>query len=295
MHLSIIIVSYNTQELVCKCLDSIIQSNDRLKKEVIVVDNHSTDATVSVVREKYPWVQLVVNPENYGFGRANNLAAAKAQGKYLLFLNSDTLVFPDSLTELYDKAVAADSDLASCRLVNADGSTQPQGGALPTLFKVFLWQFFIDDLPGVNVLTLPYQQRRATYFNLPQKPGWLAATALLVKKTTFSSLHGFDDRIFMYAEDVELCYRAQKAHHSINYFPSPYFSHLGQGSGSSQTAIVGEYQGLIYLYSKHRSALAQFCLKCYLKIGSLLRLFVFGIIQKDENKKVIYSHVFNLV
>jgi GT2 family glycosyltransferase len=294
MDLSIIIVSYNSKELTLKCLQSLMRSNDRLKREIFIVDNASTDGSIEAITSQYSEVVCVVNKDNLGFGPANNLAAAQATGKYLLFLNSDTEVYPDTLEDLWESAERNNSAIASCKLINPDGSTQPQGGSLPTIMNIAAWMWFIDDLPGVNRVMVPYQQRRLAYFKQDQIPGWVAGTAMLIKKTVFDQMGGFDLSIFLYGEDVELCYRARKQGIRVDYFAKPQVLHLGQGSGSSKHAILGEYQGLKHLYQKHHPHWQFSLVRLLLKTGALLRIVIFGMIRSDAQRKIIYQEAFRL-
>ncbi len=119
-----------------------------------------------------------------------------------------------------------------------------------------------------------------------QRPGWLAGTALLIKREIYDQLHGLDDHIFMYGEDVEFCLRAKAEGIEVDYFQAPKLIHLGQASGSSRAAILGEYKGLKYIYQKHQPAWQYFCLRLLLKVGALLRLIIF--------RNPIYAEAFKL-
>jgi len=292
--LSIIIVSFNTKKVLLSCLKTIYASRDRLKKEVIVVDNDSQDGSVKMVKKRFPQVKLVTAGKNLGFGRANNLGVNVQSGRYLWFLNSDTLLGKNTIGLLWQEAQKVKAQIASCRLLNPDGSIQPQGGFLPRLSRQVAWMLFVDDLPLLGRLVKPYQQRRISFFESDQRPGWLGGTALLVKASLFKKLGGFDEAIFMYAEDVDFCLRAQKLNISPYYFSRPSLTHLGQASGSSRGAVLGEYQGLKYVYKKHKPAWEYPALRWLLKIGAVLRVIIFGIILQDKNKYEVYTQAFKL-
>lgn len=295
MNLSIIIVNYNTEKLTLKCLQSLYRSNDELKWETIVVDNGSKDDSLQNLKTKFPDIKIIESPTNLGFGTANNLGATGATGDYLLFLNSDCEVYPDTLQTWFDLVIGHQSAISSCKLVNPDGSIQPQGGALPNLNNVFDWMFFFDDLPLINSLILPYQQRHRPYFFKDHQPGWLSGTALLVKRSVFDTLDGFDETIFMYGEDVEFCYRAKKEGFHLDYYCKPQIRHLGQGSGSSANALLGEFQGLIYLWKKHKPGWQLPLLKLNLIFGALFRIVIFGMIRGDGEKRATYIKALTLV
>ena len=128
MDLSIIIVSYNTKDLLKECLISIYKNISQIKFEILVVDNNSRDGSPLMVEKKFSKVKLIKNRENKGFAAANNIGIKKSKGKYLLLLNSDTLVLPDSLEEMVkfmDRTPEA--GVVGGKLLNPDGSLQSFG------------------------------------------------------------------------------------------------------------------------------------------------------------------------
>src|SRR3989339_975849 len=149
--LSIISVSYNTKQIMLDCLESIVKHTKGLKYEIIAVDNGSKDGSLEMLcdfSKKHPELILVDAKENLGFGRGNNLGAKRARGEYLLFLNSDTLIFDNALKEAVEIVKKRLKFGAySCRLLNFDKSFQPSGGYFPNFWNLIAWQFFLDDLP----------------------------------------------------------------------------------------------------------------------------------------------------
>jgi len=294
MDLSIIIVSYNTKDLLHQCLSSIAKSTDTLTKEIIVVDNNSQDGSVEMVQTSFPSVKLLTFKNNRGFGVANNQGAKEAIGEYLFFLNSDAYVKKTTLQTFFKLVNKSKAGLASCRLENPDGSLQPQGGFLPHLFNILFWMWFIDDIPFLNANIPAYQLRRPSFFLKNQIMGWVGGTALLIKRRLFADMGGFDEHIFMYTEDVDLCYRARYRQEKVFYFQKPRIIHLGQGSSTSGNSILGEFKGLKYLFTKHKPPWQLPILRFLLKSGALLRIIVFGIIARDDTKKRIYEEAYRL-
>ena len=294
MDLSIIIVSYNTKKILEDCLRTINKSKDNLKKEVIVVDNQSSDGSLDMVKKKFPNIRAIASGGNLGFAKGNNLGAKYAKGQYIWLLNSDTILKTNTISKLMNLVQQNQSQIASCRLLNKDGSIQPQGGCLPALLKLTAWMLFIDDIPLVNKLIRPYQQQRRGYFRKDQHPGWLGGTALLIKADVYRQMKGLDKNIFMYGEDIEFCYRAAKNGIRLDYFAEPQLTHLGQASGSSRGAVLGEYRGLKYFYKKHKQGWEYPILRLLLKIGALLRVTIFGILLRDETRKAIYQEAYRL-
>lgn len=292
--LSIIIIHYKTLSTTLACLASIRQSDDTFKKEILVVDNASKDNSINQIKKKYPEITPIINKTNLGFGVANNLAAKQARGEYLLFLNSDTLVKKDSLRLLVQQAKTRDANVASCKLLNPDGTLQPQGGALPTITSFLVWATGIDDVPFAHLLATSYQHRNPKYFSHDHRVGWVGGTAFLIRKDVFLKVGGFDPNIFMYGEDVELCYRLCEAGYTIDYFSSPEVVHIGQASSSSKASLMGEFMGLKYLIVKHFTGFNKTLSLQVLRLAALLRIIIFGIVGNKERQK-IYAEIFTLV
>lgn len=286
MDLSIIIINYKTKRVTADCLRSIKNSDDRLNKEVIVVDNGSADGSIEYFKKNFPWVKTYAAGANLGFAGGNNFGFEKSSGKYIWLLNSDTLLKKTTIQKLYRAALSNDSAIASCRLLNPDGSVQPQGGYLPQFWRLFFWMMFIDDLPGISAFFPAYHVNRTGFFKKDRHPGWLAGTALLIRRDVYQKLNGLDDKIFMYAEDVEFCLRAKKIGLVPDYFAAPAIIHLGQASGSSRGALLGEFKGLKYIYQKHYSRSFQTALKILLKLGAALRVIIL--------RNRIYAEAFKL-
>ena len=294
MDLSIIIVNYNTKKVTADCLRIIKNSQDKLKKETIVIDNGSSDGSLKYLKKRFPWARIYSSGGNLGFARGNNFGIKRAKGDYVWLLNSDTLLKPTTINTLINLTQENNSQIASCRLLNKDGTIQPQGGFLPLLCRLTAWMLFIDDLPFIGALIKPYQQRRLSFFRKNQHPGWLSGTALLIKRDFYNQMNGLDRQIFMYGEDVDFCLRAAKKGIKLDYFAKPALTHLGQASGSNKGAVLGEYKGLKYIYQKHQPAWQYPFLRLLLKTGALLRIIIFGIILKDEVKKDVYTEAFKL-
>lgn len=294
MDLSIIIVNFNTQKLLKDCLQSIEASQGNGSWEIIVVDNHSTDQSISMVKKFFPAVKIIANKTNEGFAKANNRGVKQARGDYILLLNSDTIVKKDALNTLLSCVKQSHADIASCKLLHPNGTIQPQGGFLPRLSNIAAWMLCIDDIPGISRLIKPYQQTSQAFFMRDQQPGWVSGTALIVNRSTYNKLHGFDEHFFMYGEDVDFCLRAQKQGFRVNYFSQPEITHLGQGSGNSRGALIGEYKGLQYIFRQHKPAWELPILRILLKTGALCRILLFGIIKRDVQKKQIYQQAYTV-
>lgn len=295
MKLSIIIVSYNTSTLLQNCLSSVYKAlsfgNLDKTSEVIVVDNASADESVRMVAENFPKVHLICNKKNVGFAKANNQGIRKAKGKYILLLNSDTVVPPDALTNLLI-AAKKEKDVAVVggRLLNTDGSIQASAGFSPNLFRVFCWMTFLDDLPYLSLFLQPYHIEERKFYEKPQQIDWVSGACLLLKREVLAKVGSLDEKIFMYGEEVEWCYRVAKAGYKILYTPEANIYHSKGASGEGKEAgIIEEYSYLRYFYLKHKPYWQYLILSALLAYGALLRFVVFGIIGRYRERRDLYA------
>lgn len=263
MTLSIIIVSYNTRELLASCLSAIYQ-NTETPFEIIVVDNHSTDGSIEKVKAAYPQVRVIESETNLGFSKANNLGARASKGELLLFLNSDTQVRLWAL----DRLVAFLEDhsevgIVGPRVVYPNGRYQLSAGALPSL-----WQEWKDRRLYRRVRSgdEDLRERVARKFQAPREVGWVTGSCLMIRRELFEALGGFDESIFMYFEDKDLCKRAAERGSKVVYFPEAEIIHVLGGSSSEERArlqrIYRESQGTYY--RKHHGWLSNLILNLYL-------------------------------
>jgi hypothetical protein len=304
MKLSIIIVSFNTKGVTLDSINSIIKNTSGLKYEIIVIDNASTDGSVSVLKnlKKESKIELLLNKENSGFGAANNKALKVAKGEYVLFLNSDTLVTSNVIKYTVDWM---EKDplvgVASCSLKNKDGSLQETGGYFPDLFKVFTWMFFIDDLPVVGEIIKPFH---FSHTNSPfykklrghtqiKEVDWLTGAFMLFRKSILEKVGGFDEDYFMYTEEVDLCYRVRRAGWKVLYLPQWSITHLGGQSSGVELPLLHEYEGVKLFYKKHKPGWQFPLLRLFLKSGAFLRMFVMGL-TKGSGVYKTYVKAFKL-
>lgn len=295
--LSIIIPEYNTKNLLNNCLYSIYEQTKNIAFEVIVVDNASQDNSASMIKTKYPQVKLIANSMNVGFGKANNQALKMSKGKFILFLNSDTVI----LDKAIEKALAfidqnKEIDILGCKLIYPNGLIQPSGGFFPKLRQVFCWMFSLDNLALVSKIIKPYQQTRTDFYQQLQECDWVTGAFLLLKKKVVDKIGGFDEKFFMYSEEIDFCYRAKKAGFRVWFYPEAKIIHQ-KGKSSPDgfaTAVLGEYQGIQKFYQKYKPGWEQPILKILLKIGAILRIVFFGILKGDTRIKKIYEKAFRL-
>jgi GT2 family glycosyltransferase len=276
--LSIIIVNWNTRQLLNDCLNSIYSLPQDLLFESIVIDNNSSDGSRELLLREFPAVRLIANPANSGYPAANNQGAKAAAGRYLLFLNPDTLVHPGTLAG----AVAfmeqhPEAGIMGCRTVNPDGSLQATAFAFPGKLRIFAY------VSGLNRF---FKISRFTDHSILRTPDYVQGSFLIIKKEIFNERGGFDDRFFLYAEEVDLCLRVKAAGFMIYYYPAVSITHHGGGSGRDSLAALGHYiKSNIGLYQKHRPQREEKKVRRVLRIALGLRYFLEGFFSPRSFRK----------
>lgn len=278
--LSIIIVSHNTKRLLRRCLNSVFTNlrASNIKFELIVVDNASRDGSVEVIENEFPQVRLIKNQKNLGFGIANNQGVKKSRGKYLLFLNSDIVVLNEAIPKLYRFAKKQEKyGIYGGKLFNPNGTIQPSCGYFYSLPIVFLSLFLKGD------------QLHLTRFSPDKikKTDWVSGACLLISRDIFNELGGFDERIFMYMDEVDLCYRAKQRGYCVVFYPEAHFIHVGSASSQDKRApYVNLFSGLMYFYQKHWPQ-KLWLLKIMLKMKALIAIFMGRILG---NKSLVANY-----
>ena len=295
MDLSVIIVNWNTKKLLEDCLRSIFKFTKDVGFEIIIVDNGSEDGSQSMLKKKFPQVKLIPNKDNLGFAKANNQGIKIAKGKYVLLLNSDTYLIENSFKKLVVKADEFD-DLGAlgALLLNEDRSIQQSVGFFPDLPQVFWWMTFIDDLPGGIVLK-PYHVDHDSFYKSEHEVDWVTGAVFFIPTKVIDKVGLLDEKIFMYGEDFEWCFRIKKAGFKIYFSPTAKIVHIGGGSVNKirTNAFVGEFRGLEYFYKKYKGRFSLQILLFLLKMGTLLRIVAFAIFGRIKTAKS-YVEVFKM-
>ncbi|MBI2009629.1 MAG: glycosyltransferase family 2 protein [Candidatus Chisholmbacteria bacterium] len=232
MKLSIIITSFNTRVLLKECLTSLKHSQDKLEKEIIVVDNASEDGSPEMIKTHFKEVKLLKSTRNLGYGRANNLGLKHATGEYILFLNSDTFVPPQTLGYMAEfMASHPDVGVATCQLQLPQGGLDPASHrGFPTPWASFTFFVGLERLFPRSQLFGQYHQGwknlEATHeIDTP------AGAFYLTRKKILRKVGGFDEQFFIYAEDIDLSLRIKKAGWKIVFVPIVSVMHLKKRSG----------------------------------------------------------------
>jgi len=275
MDLSIIIVNWNTSGLLRQCLNSIFDTGSRFSFEIIVVDNASSDDSVSMVEADFPSVILIKNTQNMGFAPANNQGMSIARGRYFMLLNSDTIVLPGALDALMQVADAhPDVGVIGPQLLNMDHTVQESWSSFPSLLSELLGRNFrvsrpISDVPHAHDVD------------------WVGGACMLVRTKTVQDVGQLDSDYFFYSEEMDWCYRIRRKNWKIWYLTSAQIHHLGGGSSdrASLKQLLLLYRGKLLYFKKHhgwfRTALLRYGFALVNALGVLRRVIFFNWTKKD--------------
>ena len=286
--LSVIIVSYNTRAMTLDCLQTLYAGLGSLSAEVFVVDNASTDGSPAAIRAAYPQVRLIENTDNTGFGRANNQAMAEAHGEFFLLLNSDAFpkleAIPALVAYLQNNPKAA---AVGPRLLNADGTLQLSCFRFPSPLGVWLENLWISALLP-NHPTLGYYRRWA--HDKERIVDFVIGACLLVRRTAYEQVGGFDDSFFMYQEETDWQRRMHDRGWQIGFTPSAVVTHLGGASGASEKARINDhfFDSMDHYLQKHYGLLGLLSLRLAMFIGCFLRMLLWtGVVAAVPSRRAV--------
>lgn len=269
---SVIIVNWNTRDLLAQCLKSVFDTAGDLALELFVVDNASSDGSADMVRERFPQVRLIENSENVGFAKANNQAIRQSRGRYVLLLNPDTEVKPlalEMLVRFMDETPLAGA--VGGTLVSPDGSMQPSSGPAPTLMRE-LWRLFhMDRLNAQGCHDLCQD-----VLKIPQEVEVVKGACMLLRREALDQVGLLDEDYFIYTEEVDLCHRLRASGWKVYCVPRAMVVHYG-GQSTSQvqrTMFLHLYRSKILFFRKHHGRLSAQLYKLILLCAALARLTI---------------------
>jgi GT2 family glycosyltransferase len=239
MKLSIIIVHYRTRGLLKHCLQGLLDAKIGVEHEIIVADNASKDGTKEMCARKFPSVRFLENAVNIGFGRANNAAMKEARGEYFVILNPDTCIFPGQFEKVLAYAEShPDVGVVGAKLMNPDGTTQTSCYRSPKWFTPLTRRMFFGNMPfgkreNARFLMTDFDRKET------REVDWVQGSFMCVPRRVVDEVGGFDDRYFMYFEDIDWCRRIRASGRRVVYFPEAAFIHYhrreSDGGGLIQT------------------------------------------------------------
>lgn len=289
MDLSIVIVNWNTYKLLDQCLNSLDGTQSMIKKEIIVVDNGSTDDSVKMVELKHPDVMLIKNDENVGFSKANNQGFRMSHGRYVMFLNTDTIVLGDALSKIVEFLdTNPEAGIVGPKVLNPDGSLQVSAAKSPTLMNTIVDLFKFGIIPR-------FSSWYASYDNT-MEVGWVSGACLTARCETIEQLGGWDESLFMYSEDVDLCMRAHDMGWGIFFYPRAEIIHLrGQSIGQlDKRRVLQVHKSVAYLRRRYFSPVAYSIYLLFATLAMAAKIVYFlcrlvaSYLSKDTSMRVTY-------
>lgn len=246
MDISFIIVNWNTKDLLHECLASIYKTMDKLKFEVWLVDNASTDGSVEAAKSKYPDINTIVNERNLGFAAANNLALKKMKGKYALLLNTDATLTDAAVDELYCFMEANDKTGIACgQLLNTDGSKQNSIANYPSLLSLLFNETVLRVL-----FPHKFPSKRKEYM-APLEVDSCIGACMIVRKKAMDEVGAFDEGYFFYLEETDWAYRMKQAGWGVFFVPSARIFHAqGKSVGNNANKKIMFYRSRYYFFKK---------------------------------------------
>ena len=286
LDLSVVIVNSNTCELLRDCLRSIIGSTTGIEYEVIVVDNNSADGSAKMVETEFPWVKLIRNSENLGFSRGNNQGFEVSSGKFILMLNSDTIVLGDAVnSSVRFMEEHLEAGAVGCRTVDGEGELQVTYERFPTIlsevFRTTSLSRLFPHSVGVD---------RGGYLEVD----WVQGSFLMLRRAALSEI-GMLDEMYSpaYCEETDLCYRLKEAGWQVHYVPEATIVHLGGQTTKSmyEWHFLQVHRSKFLFFKKHRGRLYAHTYRllrsvmCLIRIGILLSKVVLHVGQSEYLRK----------
>ncbi len=295
MDLSVIIVNYNVRQFLENSLTSVLRAMEGWTGEVFVVDNASDDGSLEMLKAKFPQIQLIENRNNVGFAKANNAALKLARGRFLLFINPDTVVQEDTfrvMIRFFEEN--RDAGLAGCKILNPDGSFQlPCRRSFPTPWVAFTK---IAGLSGLFPSSKLFGKYNLTYLSEDEtyEVDAVSGSFMFLRRDVYEKIGGLDETFFMYGEDLDWCYRASHAGYKVYYVHSTKIIHFkGESTKRSDIDEIRTFYRAMQLFvEKHFSS--SFVVRMFLTIGIALRAAV-AMISKASKPLLIALMDFVLV
>lgn len=301
--LSIIIVNWNTKDLLRECLESIVRETVSLSYEVWVVDNASKDGSADMMRREFGSVHLIANEENVGFGRANNQAYAHCMGKYTLILNPDTVILNDAVGKMVDfMETNPNAGVAGPKAIHPDGEIQVSWANFPSLSRIWTnnvsWKAALSIFRPLKRLLkseASYTDRGFTVADTlhTRRVDYLLGQFLLTRKAIVDQVGLFDEDVFMYEEESDFCYRVLKAGWETWFVPDAEIIHyerrsIDQLPNAYKIETDWTLRARAHFFRKHHGRMKMVLFYALTLLSSIFKLFMFSILYLVEVKKREY-------
>jgi len=253
MQLSVIILNYNVRYFLELCVLSAQKAIQNLDAEIIVIDNNSSDNSCAMMKERFPNIKLIENKENTGFPKGNNIGVAQAKGEYLCILNPDTVVAEDTFEKVLAFAQKqTDLGIVGCKLIDGTGNFLPESKrGIPTPWVAFTKIFGLYKLfPNSSLFTKYYAEKLKQ--NETGAVEILVGAFMVMQRELYNQMGGFDEECFMYADDIDLSYRALLKHKKNYYFPETTIIHYKGESTIKDATYMKHFRAFMnFFYQKH--------------------------------------------
>jgi len=277
MKISIVIVSFNTKNLLKKCLESIRRNPPPASHETIVVDNASSDGSAEMLASLFPEVKLIRSAENFGFAAANNQALRIAGGEFILFLNSDTellLISLDPLLRHFE--MHPETGIVGPTEQFENGNPYPTICPSPDLSFIFFNHSGLRRRFYKNKLINPYRSlwEKAQITKKPVEVDWLSGASLMARRQVLDEIGFFDERYFFYMEETDLCERARRGGWKVNFVPESHIIHHGgQSTGKVKNGLLTLSGAMseIHYFKKHKGLIELIFLRILLLVEYSLK------------------------
>jgi N-acetylglucosaminyl-diphospho-decaprenol L-rhamnosyltransferase len=296
MDLSIVVVSWNTRDLLRSCLQSIRETAAELDHEVIVVDNASSDGSAEMVSREFPDALLIVNTRNVGFAGANNQAIVVGKGDFVLLLNSDAVLLPGAALELVRYLRRRpEAAVAGAQLLNPDRSFQWSYADFPSFGGELLLATKLAGFVRPAYPSYPESSSQAE-----RSVDWVSGACMMVRRSAIRQVGLLDDGYFMYTEETDWCYRMRQSGWSVGYVPQARVLHWG---GQSASAAPERKRSQVYrskwrFFQKHRGRLTAAAFRGAIQAASAAKLLAWSAAsliprrpQRDNARRQVRSYV----
>ncbi|HSW56702.1 MAG TPA: glycosyltransferase family 2 protein [Ignavibacteriaceae bacterium] len=290
MELSIIIINYNSKQVLLNCLHSLLQSPTNISSEIFVIDNASTES-IKDVEQQFPEIVFIFNEKNIGFAAANNIGIKESKGRYILLLNPDTIVNDDSFPPMIQYLEKHDDvGIVGCKIFNADGEIERSTHSFPSLLKEFVHaNEFIKNIIGYDswiagpLKKIFRAKSLESYWdhNSIKEVDHVTGACMMVKREAIDKVGLLDEAFFLYNEEVEWSLRMKQAGYKSVFVPDSSIIHLfgystkqGVQKQTINKLLVERYRGMFYFFQKHYIFIRLLMLRIIVLQGFCLRLFL---------------------
>jgi GT2 family glycosyltransferase len=263
----IIVVSWNNSVTLQNCLESIKKADPSLVPSVILIDNHSTDGSIASIKKSFPEISIIENPENLGFAKGVNQGLQKMDTKYILLLNPDTQIFPDTISQLVEFLEKEPKvGIVSPKVLAPNETLELSFGAFPTPWTEYIQRKRYYQLERKESGILKWLEEQT---NSALDVDWVSGVCLLTRREVIEKIGLLDEHYFMYFEDIDFCHRTKDAGWRVYYVPSSQILHdRGTGMRQNFAGIKAEYRkSQTYYYKKYGTLWSRMVISVYQKFS----------------------------